>query len=679
MREATLDRPPCARRLASVVLLATALTSACTGEVGSLAARPGPLPPVALSPQPLHRLNQLEYNNTVRDLLGTRLRPADAFPPDSESNGFDNQLDALQLTPTLLDQYYAAARVVIDDALDDRPEYLHRVRPIDVGAGGFPVGELWRLQGNAFQLTVTVPEGGATITLLAGGSVTSSAPAPIARFELDGAIVEDFAVRGSAAAPEAHTHAVTLTAGAHVLRYSPLNFVSDAPANISNDVIVRWVEVRADAILPGPGRDLVYVCAPASSETDRAEIDPCHRQMIRTFARRAWRRPLEAAEESSLVALFGELRTAGETSDQALRLVMRAIMTSPRFVYRVTRVRDATDADWLEAYVLASRLSYFLWSTMPDERLLAVAASGELTTDEGLAETVDWMLEDEKAEGFLDGFVEQWLSTRGLATVARSETVYPGFDAAVRSAMEGESRLFFADFLANGQPMTSLLDADFAYLNDRLAAHYGLPPVGSEELVRVDAAVTGRSGLLSLGGWLAVESDSEHSSPIKRGRWLSDRILCETIPSPPAGLAIEPIVPTDDLTVREALEQHRSDPTCASCHAFLDVLGMGVEEFDGVGRRRADAALDTLGELPDGATFEGAEELARVLDEERFVDCVAQKLFTYSVGRSLAAGERDELSALAAEATRERYTLPDLIRAIVLTPAFRAPLRGADR
>ena len=244
--------------------------------------------------------------------------------------------------------------------------------------------------------------------------------------------------------------------------------------------------------------------------------------------------------------------------------------------------------------------------------------------------------------------------------------------------MAAESELFFADFLSNGQPVTSFLDPDFAYLNDRLAAHYGLPAVGGDELVRVEADGLGRSGLLSLGAWLTVESDTEHSSPIKRGRWISDRILCEPIPPPPPGLAIEPIVLSEEASVRDALEQHRSDPTCASCHAFLDVLGMGFEEFDGVGRQRHEDALDTLGELPDGATFEGAQELVGLVDTERFVGCFTEKLFTYALGRSVRGHERDELLQIAAEATREEYTLPEVIRAIVLSPAFRAPHHGSQ-
>lgn len=660
--------------MASACAALLALT-ACSGELTEGPSRPGERPGIDLLPPPLHRLNQLEYNNTVRDLLGTAMRPADAFPPDSESNGFDNQVDALQLTPTLLDQYYTSARAVIDDALDDRPEYLHRIRPQDVGTGGFPVGDMWRLQGNAFQVTVTVPEGGATVTLVAGASVISSAPSPTLRFELDGAIVEDFGVRGTAASVQDHTHSLTLSAGTHTLRYAPLNFINDAPANISNDVIIRWVEVRADTIVPGPGRDLVYVCTPSGrDEETRGGNDACYRQILEGFARRAWRRPLESDERASLVALFDELRASGETDDQALRLVMRAVMTSPSFVYRVTRVSDVVDTGWLDPYVLASRLSYFLWSTMPDERLFAAAESGELATEEGLADAVDWMLEDEKAQGFLDGFVEQWLSTRALGVVSRSD---PGFDPQVRAAMATESELFFADYFSNGRPVASMLDPDFAYLNDRLATHYGLPAVGSEELVRVDAEGLGRAGLLQLGAWLTVESDTEHSSPIKRGRWVSDRILCEPIPPPPPGLAIEPIVLGEETSVRDALEQHRSDPTCASCHAFLDVLGMGFEEFDGVGRRRADdTPLDTMGELPDGATFEGAAELAGIVDTELFVGCVTEKLFTYAVGRSAQPHERDELSQIATEAAREAYTLPEVIRAIVLSPAFRAPHRG---
>jgi hypothetical protein len=283
------------------------------------------------------------------------------------------------------------------------------------------------------------------------------------------------------------------------------------------------------------------------------------------------------------------------------------------------------------------------------------------------------MLADEKAHALIDGFAEQWLSTRGLATAAPSPEVYPGFDEPLRRAMEEESKLFFADFLENDYAMAALLRPDFAYLNDRLAAHYGLPPVGSDELVRVPAESAGRSGVLSLGAWLTVHSDAEHASPIRRGRWLSDRILCREVPSPPAGLAVEPVALGDDASVREQLERHRSDPQCASCHSLLDVLGIGLEQLDGVGRMRAEPELDSLGELPDGRTFEGPDELVYEVDAEEFVACVTRKLYSYSVGRPVRVSDEPDIAAIAREAMHRGLTLPEVIREIVLTPGFRAP------
>ena len=652
------------------VTLAIALAGACGGTIDdpTAAAEASPEAAVRVAPQPLHRLNRLEYDNTVRDLLGTTLRPAQAFPPDSESSGFDNMAASLPLSPTLLDRYYSAARAVIDDALDDRPAYLHRIRPADVGTGGHPVGELWRLQGNAFQVSVEVPEGGATVTLVAGGSRIGSAPEPALRFELDGAEVETFGVRGSAAALEAHAHALHLSAGSHTLRYAPANFINDAPANISNDVIVRHVEIRADAILRGPGRELVFFCEPTGEPAD-----PCSQRILERFARRAWRRPLLPDERRAVFALFAELRADGEPDEQALRLVMRGILTSPKFVYRARTLDDTDDGEWLDDHVLATRLSYFLWSSMPDDALFEAADEGRLSTEEGIAEEVERMLADEKSRALIDGFAEQWLSTRGLATAAPSPEVYPGFDEPLRRAMEQESRLFFADFLENDYAMAALLRPDFAYLNDRLAAHYGLPPVGSEELVRVGASSAGRSGVLSLSAWLTVHSDAEHSSPIRRGRWLSDRILCREVPSPPAGLAVEPVALGDDVSVREQLERHRSDPQCASCHSLLDVLGIGLERLDGVGRVRAEPDIDSLGELPDGRTFEGPDELAYEVDPEAFVECVTRKLYTYSVGRPARVSDEPDIRAIAREAMHRGLTLPEVIREIVLTPGFRSP------
>ncbi|MCA9603008.1 MAG: DUF1592 domain-containing protein, partial [Myxococcales bacterium] len=320
---------------------------------------------------------------------------------------------------------------------------------------------------------------------------------------------------------------------------------------------------------------------------------------------------------------------------------------------------------------------YFLWSSMPDDRLFQAAEDGELSSEEGLRRTVAWMLLDEKSRGLLDGFAEQWLATRKLMGASPSPAAFPDFDASLRMSMVDESKAFFQDLLDGNVPVGDLLNPGVQYLNDRLAAHYGLPAVGSESVIRVDADPARPSGILALGAWLTSHSEPDHSSPIKRGRWLSDQVLCQPVAPPPAGLVVGALPSGEGLSVRQQLELHRSDPVCAGCHSRLDVLGMGLEEFDAVGRLIADPALDSAGEVPmTGASFRGAAELAQALEPTQVTACMASKLYSYALGRGVLPEERASIEQLAATAVEGRQTLPELIAALVMTPAFRAPELG---
>jgi hypothetical protein len=625
-----------------------------------------------LPEQPLHRLNRLEYNNTVRDLLGTSLRPADAFNPDPVANGFDNMADQLGVGPALFHSYGVAAREVIDDALDDRPLYALRKSGENLEvAGGYAVGDLWALSNHPIVFEVDVPPGLDTeLVFVAGASVVGSAEQPAVSVAVDDAIVTNFVVQGSAADLQVYVHPLALEPGPRTIRITPTNFINEAAANISNNVIVSSVEVRSLQTGEGPGRDLIYVCDPTG-----VDADACFEEIIETFAFRAWRRPPTDTEVEALLELFAEIQAGGESTHHALRLVMRAIMISPKFLYRARTTGDADSGEWLDDFVLASRLSYFIWSTMPDDRLFDAAREGRLSTDEGLSEALAWMLEDDKAQGLSDGFAEQWLSTRHLAAASPNPEVYPEFDEALRQAMVQESKLFFQDFLHNGLPVKALVDPSFAFRNDRLAEHYGMPVPGSGELMRVDVAPEERRGILSLGAWLVAQSESNHSSPILRGVWLSDRILCTPVPPPPPGLVIDPLeIEGEDDSVRDQLERHRSDPSCATCHQLLDVLGMGFEEFDGIGRQLLDPELDTLGELPDGRTFEGAAEFSALLgDSDAFVGCVARKLYIYALGRDTGTGlDVAHVQDLVQQSVGD-IDLPGLLDIIVHTPPFRSP------
>ncbi len=315
---------------------------------------------------------------------------------------------------------------------------------------------------------------------------------------------------------------------------------------------------------------------------------------------------------------------------------------------------------------------------MPDDALLEAAARGELRSDDGIRAQVRRMLADPRARGIVDGFGEQWLSTRRLAQWSPDAEAFPeASDAALRLAFEDEAKSFFAAFLASERPALDLLDADFAMSNDRLAAHYGTEPVGSEAMVEVPAA-QGRASVLSLGGWLSLHVKGAHSSPIQRGRFISDHILCQPVPPPPAGLVVGELEFEDGLSKREQLERHRSDPVCASCHDRLDVVGMGFELYDAVGRFRAEPGLDSVGELPTGETFEGAEGLAAVLDPQLFASCLTQWLYSYAVGRTVSPEDQPAIDAIATEVVGAEQSLPALLEAIALSEAFRAPPPEGD-
>lgn len=626
-------------------------------------------------PQALHRLNRLEYDNTVRDLLGTTLRPSESFGPDAEANGFDNQAEQLLISSSLIDSYDVAAREVIDATLNAVPVFsaLFEGEALTV-PGGYAVGSLWALSGNPLSITVTVPEAmDAQLALTAGAGVVGPAPAPQALLRIDGIDQPGFTVEGSAATRAVRTDPVFLEAGEHTVELVPTNHINDAAANNSNNIFVESLQVRSAEIEAPAGRALVYVCEPVA-DTDVT----CYEQIVGNFATRAWRRPVRQDELWNLMLLWADVVAAGETAEQGLRLVMRAVMLSPRFFARMRTDQDDDNTQgggWLDDYVLASRLSYFLWSSMPDARLFEMAAEGRLASDEGLSEAVDFMLEDPKAQALLEGFAEQWLSTRHLAAYVPSPDAYPGFDDPLRAAMTEESKAFFGDFLSNDAPLRDLLDPNFAFRNDRLASHYGLPPVGTDAMTRVPAGPGERRGLLTLAAWMTATSGPDHSSPIRRGQWVTDRVMCTSPPPPPPGVEFEPPEFGEDETVREALERHRDDPGCASCHVLLDIVGIGFEEYDGVAAPVLSPNIDNLGELPDGTTFEGAEALAELYaDDPRFLACVTSKLFTYALGRP-PDDDFDEvpLQELVQDASESAYDLRQLIDGLVHTPSFRSP------
>jgi hypothetical protein len=393
-------------------------------------------------------------------------------------------------------------------------------------------------------------------------------------------------------------------------------------------------------------RSSIFVCQPAA-----ADPKPCASQILTGFAERAYRRPVQPAELTDHVGLLDVAKAQGGTVTDGLVLGLRAILLSPHFLFRVEVDPNPTSPALhaVNDYELASRLSYALWSTMPDPTLRAAAAAGTLHEPAELAKQVTRMLQTPKAHALTTDFVGQWLELRDLPVKEVNPQAYPTFDPALRAAMTGETERFFDEFFRRQLPAADILTADFTFVNARLAAHYGMQPPAGTDFVRVSLANTTRRGMLMQGSLLTVTSHPARSSPVTRGVWVLGRLLCAEPKPPPPDVPqlVEPPPGTPPpTTARAILAAHSAMPQCAVCHTTIDAIGLGLENFDGIGRYRtmeAGMAIDSAGQLPDGTKFSGATELATILTkpERGFEACIARELLTYMVGRSFedAAGE----------------------------------------
>jgi hypothetical protein len=377
----------------------------------------------------------------------------------------------------------------------------------------------------------------------------------------------------------------------------------------------------------------------------------------------------------------------GDGVEEGLELAIRGILLSPHFIYRPELDDDPLSAQprLLNDYELASRLSYFLWSSMPDQALFEAAAKSSLRGEAELRAQVDRMLNDPKAQALVDNFAGQWLRIRSLDDHVPDYASFPEWDEALRDAMGQEAKLFFDEFLRGNVSLDELLLTDFTFLNDRLAEHYGLPFDLGSQLERVNlGANDSRFGLLTLGSLLTVTSTPIRTSPVKRGVWILEQLLCSEPPPPPPGVEGLPEGEMSSGSLRDRLELHRADPTCASCHNLMDPLGLGLENYDAIGSFRTEDdgfPVDASGQLIDGQAFSDAREMAALIQQdERFEHCIVEKLFTYALGRPVASTEQPFIEAIAEEFAQSGSELPELIKLIVTSEPFqtrRGTLEGS--
>jgi hypothetical protein len=414
--------------------------------------------------------------------------------------------------------------------------------------------------------------------------------------------------------------------------------------------------------------------------------EPCARDILSRFARRAWRRPVTQEEVDRLVGFLALAKRHGDSPEAGVKLALRSVLVSPNFLFRVEKDPDpaASKPYRLNDFELASRLSYFIWSSMPDEALLTAAEAGKLGDPKELEAQVQRMLADPKAQALVENFAGQWLYTRALDSAEPDKALYGAFNEDLRTAMRQETQLVFRDFITGDYKLRDLVDAPFTYVNDALASHYGLPLPGSRTPVRVDLARhPERQGVFGHGSLLTVTSNSDRTSPVQRGVWVLEQMLCAAPPPPPPDVENLPPPVDPNMTMRERMAEHRSQPACQGCHRLMDPLGLALENYDPIGRWRlkevSGAPVDPTGELPNGTVLRGPEDMRRfVKDDPKLSACLTEHLLTYALGRGMAKEDECAVKEIAATAEASGGRLSDYILSIVLSDHFTMRRGGAE-
>ncbi|MEB2361590.1 MAG: DUF1592 domain-containing protein [Bryobacteraceae bacterium] len=620
------------------------------------------------------RLNRAEYDNTIRDLLAVDYRPARNFPADDSGYGFDNIADVLSLSPVLMEKYFAAAeeisRTVLPGNVPPKPTVERYKREQATAARPGILDIRHRFPADAeYELRVVL-----------GGVRPPRSPEIRMAFLLDGRELQTFGVDPGRGKPRSFSTRLVVRAGERNLRAAFLSddYNPDEHSLAAKDrhLTIDYIEVRGPynvrATLTGSQQKL-FVCGHAA-EHHRPD---CVRDNLSDLARRAFRRPVSREEAATLVRFVKLAEEQGDTLEDGLRLALQAILVSPHFLFRIERDPPGGAAHPITDFELASRLSYFLWSSMPDEELFRLAEAGVLKNREVLAIQTRRMLRDPRSKALAENFGGQWLQTRNLESHRPDPGKFPNFDGELRDAMSRETELFFESIVREDRSILDFLAADYTYLNDRLAKHYGIAGIEGNHFRRVDVSGASRGGILTQASVLTVSSYPNRTSPVLRGKWLLENILNAPPPPPP------PDVPNLDEkavgvsgTLRQQLEQHRANPACAVCHAKMDALGFALENFDAVGAWRTHDGsyqIEANGILPGGKVFNGPRELKKILveDPDPFVQGFVEKMLTYAIGRGLARSDRPAVQAICRKMTEQQYRFSSLVLEIVNSPPFR--------
>jgi len=637
---------------------------------------------------PIHRLNRNEYNNTIRDLVGVDFKPADNFPADDTGYGFDNIADVLSMSPLLAEKYLAAAEQVMDKAIvteDPNKPKLYKYSSEGM-SGGAPLALGSRIlytNGEISQEHDFAAAAEYEFRVRAEEDQAGDEPARM-KVKVAGEEVRTFDVPNRRGHPKVFTFRKKVSKGNHQVVFEFTNDFYDPtaknPRRRDRNLIVDSLEIEGPLNLPPPPpsdieRRLLF-CGPGDGESG----EQFAAQIIRAFATRAFRRPATDDEVSRLLKLYQGARAQGEGFREACKLALMATLVSPQFLYRIELdPSDSRQSHPLTDYELATRLSYFLWSSMPDERLFELAGAGRLHEPDILDAEVRRMLADRKSSAFISNFAGQWLELRNLVTANPDPRKFPEFPE-LRDDMRREGELFFESIVRDDRCVLDLIDSHYTFLNERLARFYGIDNVTGDDFRRVELAgeqARRRGGVLTTAAVMTVSALPNRTSPVRRGKFILDQLLGTPPPPPPP--EVPPLgdkqTDVDGASLRQRMEAHRENPSCAACHARLDPLGFALENYDAIGRWRdydGKFPVDASADLPSGEKFTGPDGLRRLLlnHKDQFLRNLVRKLMTYSLGRGIESPDAAAVGEICRNAQENGCRFSSLIGGIVHSDAF---------
>src|ERR1700722_3206837 len=646
----------------------------------------------------IHRLNRAEYSNAVRDIFDLDIDTNSLLPVDDSGYGFDNIGDVLSVSPTLLDRYLSVARkisrlVVGDPSIKPVEEAFEPRRPAGRNApvparlewvsddlpfnsaGGVSVRYYFSLDAEyVFRVNFGDPNSPTREKPFELRIPVKAGPRNVAvTFPRESVRPELSLIAGRAPEPVSFAADLRLD-GASLKRITTPGIAGGLP-RIANLSIAGPYNVSGSG--DTPSRRRIFVCHP----TDPSSETGCASQILAILSRHAYRRAVTDADVKPLVAFYQQARRKGGF-EYGVQKAIEAILVSPDFLFRAES--DPKVPHTVRGVELASRLSFFLWSSVPDDELLDLGITGKLSNSEVLKQQVERMLDDSRSSALVTNFAGQWLYIRNLATVKPAPVIFADFDESLRWSMQRETELFFESIVRENRSALDLLTANYTFLNERLAKHYGVPDIYGAQFRRVVLEDPNRGGLLGQASLLTVTSPPNRTSVVQRGKWVLENLL--GAPPPPPQPDVPPLDATTKgshtLSLRAALEQHRASPGCAGCHATMDPIGFALENYNGIGQWRTKdggSEIDASGKLPDGTRFTGPSGLKEAMTSskrEEFAATVTEKLLIYALGRGLEYDEQQTERAILRKCNSDDYRMRDLITAVVMSTPFQMRRSG---